>query len=331
MLSCELEVEDHFFSSVIDIKQESIFQRKPLHIYGQNTATSLLNLAMKFVTIDFETATADRDSACEVGLAFVEDGQVRETKSWLVKPPSYPYFDPFNISIHGIYPADVANQPTWAELWPEVRPLLEGQLVIAHNAGFDFSVLRRTLEAYQLPFPTLQYACSYIFSKKIWTGLPAYDLKSLCRFHGISLQHHRAASDAQACAELTLKTFSHAGITSSDDFAEKLLTSIGHLHADGYRPCVTRRIYPAKDPSLIKGDPTKHKPDSLFYGRSVVFTGTLSSMQRAVAQQVVADLGGINSNGVTKETAFLVVGQQDYRVVGEVGWSSKNGQCTKIS
>ena len=95
---------------------------------------------MNFIAIDFETATANRASTCEVGLAFVEDGPVRETKSWLVKPPSYPCFAPFNISIHGTHPADVANQPTWAKLWPQVRPLLKGQLVIVNNAGFDFSV-----------------------------------------------------------------------------------------------------------------------------------------------------------------------------------------------
>jgi DNA polymerase-3 subunit epsilon len=285
---------------------------------------------MKFVAIDFETATSDRDSACEVGLAFVENGQVVEAKSWLVKPPSYPHFDTFNISIHGIHPADVADKPTWAELWPELQPLLEGQLVIAHNAGFDFSVLRRTLEAYQLPFPTLQYACSYIFSKKAWTGLPAYDLRTLCNFHNIPLQHHRAASDAQACAELALKTFAHIGITCQDDFAGKLQTSIGHLHASGYEPCLTKRIYTTKDLSLIKGDPAKHKPDNMFYGRRVVFTGALSSMQRSTAQQLIADLGGINSSGVTKDTDFLIVGQQDYRIVGDDGMSNKQEKAVKM-
>jgi DNA polymerase-3 subunit epsilon len=285
---------------------------------------------MKFIAIDFETATADRDSACEIGLAFVEDGRVTGTKSWLIKPPSYPYFDSFNISIHGIHPADVANQPTWAELWPELQPLLEGQLLVAHNAGFDFSVLRRTLESYELPFPSLRYICSYIFSKKVWTGLPAYDLHTLCKFHGIPLRHHRAASDAQACAQLALKTFAHAGVTCQEDFAEKLLTNIGQLRPDGYDPCITRRVYASKDLSLIKGDPAKHKPDSLFYGRSVVFTGTLSSMQRAIAQQLVADIGGINSGGVTKETSFLVVGQQDYRIVGDDGMSGKQEKAIKM-
>lgn len=41
---------------------------------------------MDFITIDFETATSQRDSPCEIGLTFFESGQIIETKSWLIKP-----------------------------------------------------------------------------------------------------------------------------------------------------------------------------------------------------------------------------------------------------
>lgn len=46
-------------------------------------------------------------------------------------------------------------------------------------------------------------------------------------------------------------------------------------------------------------------------------------MVRAEAQQKIADIGGILGNTVTKETDFLIVGQQDYRIVGDDGMSSK--------
>ena len=120
---------------------------------------------MEFITIDFETATAQRDSPCEIGLTFVSGGQIVDTKSWLIKP-MYDEFDYFNILIHGIRPEHVADKPEFNELWKEIKPLVENKFLIAHNAGFDISVLRRTLEAYQLPLPTLNYSCSYIFSKK---------------------------------------------------------------------------------------------------------------------------------------------------------------------
>lgn len=284
---------------------------------------------MDFITIDFETANSQRNSPCEIGLTFVHDGQITETKSWLIKP-MYNKFDYFNISIHGIRPEHVADKPEFNELWTEIKPLIENKFLIAHNAGFDISVLRSTLETYQLQFPTLNYSCSYIFSKKVWQGLPAYDLKTLCKINNIDFIHHRAGADSKATAELTLKAFEVAGVSSFDDFPNKLKTSIGQLFEGGYKPSESKRIYKTKDLTKIVGNPAEHNPDSIFHGRTVVFTGALSSMVRADAQQTIADIGGIIGNSVTKDTDFLVVGQQDYRVVGDDGMSSKQEKAVKL-
>jgi DNA polymerase-3 subunit epsilon len=284
---------------------------------------------MEFITIDFETATAQRDSPCEIGLTFVKDGQITDTKSWLIKP-MYGEFDYFNTLIHGITPEHVANEPEFKEIWTEIKPLVEKKFLIAHNAGFDMSVLRKTLEAYQLPYPTLDYSCSYIFSKKVWQGLPAYDLKTLCKVNNIELKHHRAAADSKATAELALKAFEIAGVSSIEDFPVKLRTIVGRIYEGGYTPSETKQIRNASDLAKIVGDPAKHNPDSIFYGSTVVFTGTLSSMVRAEAQQTIANVGGINASTVTKDTDFLIVGQQDYRVVGDDGMSSKQEKAIKL-
>lgn len=283
---------------------------------------------MNFVTIDFETATAQRDSPCEIGLTFVENSRIVETKSWLIKPIYYPNFDFFNTLIHGIEPEHVRDKPEFNELWTELRPLIDGQFLIAHNAGFDLSVLRRTLDTYQLPYPNLSYSCSYIFSKKVWEGLPAYDLKTLCRTNNIALKQHRAGADSLATAELTLKAFDKAGVSCVEDFPDKLRTIVGRIYEGGYKPSETKQLY--RNPVAIVGDTTKHNPESIFYGKTVVFTGTLSSMVRAEAQQLVADIGGVLCGGVTAKTDYLVVGQQDFRVVGDDGMSSKQEKAVKL-
>jgi len=283
---------------------------------------------MNFITIDFETATAQRNSPCEIGLTFVENFEIKESKSWLIKPINNE-FDYFNIMIHGITPEDVENEPEFDEIWKEIKPLIENKFLIAHNAGFDISVLRKTLETYNIPFPDLEYSCSYIFSKQVWKNLPAYDLKTLCNHNEIKFKHHRAKSDSRATAELAIKAFRKSDVFSKDDFPEKLKTNIGKVFNGGYKPSQTKRIYKAEDLAKMVGDPTKHNKESIFYGKTVVFTGALSSMVRNEAQQIIADIGGVNLRGVTKSTDYLIVGQQDYRVVGEDGMSNKQETAIK--
>lgn len=39
---------------------------------------------INFIAIDFETATGKRASICEAGICVVRDGEIVETRSWLV-------------------------------------------------------------------------------------------------------------------------------------------------------------------------------------------------------------------------------------------------------
>lgn len=205
---------------------------------------------MDFITIDFETATSDADSACEIGLSFVKDNKVVDTRSWLIKPLCYPRFNYWNVKIHGIRPEDVSDALEFHQIWKEIEPLIEDQFLIAHNASFDFTVLRKTLDAYGLQYPRLQYACSVRFTRLIWTGLTHYNLKALCNMHNIQFRHHRAASDAQATAEMVLKAFHDAEINSLEDFSNKLKIIPAQLFPGGHQPPKTvkrsRRKYTPK-------------------------------------------------------------------------------------
>lgn len=133
---------------------------------------------MDFIALDFETATHERNSACELGICIVENSKIQSTKTWLIKPPSFPYFNKHNIAVHGIHPKDVANSPTFEEIWHEVEELLYHNLIIAHNASFDAGVLRGCLDYYGIFKPKANYLCSIQLSKKAWPGLKSYGLKT---------------------------------------------------------------------------------------------------------------------------------------------------------
>jgi DNA polymerase-3 subunit epsilon len=183
---------------------------------------------MDFIALDFETATSKRDSPCEIGLAIVRDGVVREVRNWLIKPLYWPHFSHWNIAVHGITPQDVAHAPEWPEVWEEVSALISGRTVVAHNAAFDMGVLAATLSTYSIPTPDFNYFCSVKLARKAWPGFPKYGLKALCQEHSITLQrHHRAGDDAQAAAEIVIKALAGYPRMNVADLVRALKVHIG--------------------------------------------------------------------------------------------------------
>ncbi|AZA57370.1 DNA polymerase III subunit epsilon [Chryseobacterium shandongense] len=184
---------------------------------------------MDFCAIDFETATHERNSACELGVCIVQDSKIVETKTWLIKPPSFPYFNPFNVDVHGILPDHVKDAPTFDEIWYEVEEMMYGTLMIAHNAGFDAGVLRGCLNHYGMFTPKLSYLCSIQLAKKSWNYLPRYGLKHLAEYHQLSFNHHRAGDDAEVCAKISLLAFEKLFLSSNEEIADYLKLKIKKL------------------------------------------------------------------------------------------------------
>jgi DNA polymerase-3 subunit epsilon len=188
------------------------------------------------IAIDFETATEARASACSVGLAFIENGRVVRVEERLIRPPGN-LFSPFNTAIHGIRPQDVAFAPEFPEVMVEFLGDFEGAIMVAHNAAFDFSVLRASLDHYGMVYPEFAYLCSVKLAQRHWPDLGSHRLNVLAAHLGFAFQHHNAAEDARICAEACLAMASEAGATGLIDLATRLALNPGRLHRHGYDAC----------------------------------------------------------------------------------------------
>ncbi len=285
---------------------------------------------MNFISLDFETANSKRSSPCEIGITIVEDGKIKHVESSLIKPHTSHSFDYFNILIHGINEDSVEDAPEFNTVWETFKNYLEGNLVIAHNASFDLSVLRHTLDLYGLPYPNIKFICTYQLAKQVWKGLPSYSLGKLCEFKDIKNDFsHRAEFDSMACAQLAIKAFKELNINSEIEFETIFKTPLGILSDNLYKPLSFNANKP-RQKNIPLGDPTKHNQDSIFYGKKVLFTGTLSSMERFTAQKIIADIGGINSDSISKNTDFLIIGYQDAYKVGYGSKSSKEIKAAQL-
>ena len=161
---------------------------------------------MRYVAIDFETANSDKLSPCSVGLARMEDGLVLDSIHTLLKAPSS-YFDPFNISIHGIRPSDIVGAPTFDSVWDSLLLFIGDDLLIAHNAPFDLGILRAMLVYYQLPIAPLSYTCTVRISRKVWPHLNSHRLVDLSEYFGFEYRPHDALEDAINCGKVFYQAY----------------------------------------------------------------------------------------------------------------------------
>lgn len=287
---------------------------------------------INFVAIDLETANSFRGSICEIGIAIVEDGMVADTKSWLVRPKNNEY-DGFNIGIHGITPEMTLNAPSFKTIWREVLPYLENRVVVAHNTSFDMYAIKDALDESNIPLPTFDYYCSLRVARKSFPGLYSYSLPNICDAIGVQFDtHHRAESDAKGCAEIFIKCLQELKVTSPDDLQEKLFFRKGKFDGTEHIPQRQKDAYKYQGNILksIVADESKFDPDNYFYGKAVCFTGAFTFANRKALLQAIANIGGTPMDSVTKSTNVLVVGQQDYRVVGSDGMSGKQKKAITL-
>ena len=176
-----------------------------------------------FTAIDFETANSSSASACQVGLTRVRDGIVVERAEWLIKPPEgHARFDAFNVHLHGVTEEMTRTAASWADQLGHLRDFIAGDIVVAHNAGFDMGVVRAACQVTVQPTPKWRYLCSVQVSRKTYE-IPSHSLPFAAEAAGFAgFEHHRAVADAEACASIVIDAAQRAKAGDVPDLARKL-------------------------------------------------------------------------------------------------------------
>jgi DNA polymerase-3 subunit epsilon len=157
---------------------------------------------MNFLAIDFETANYYRNSACAVGLVKVNDNQIVKRTSFLIKPPQKWFVFTY---LHGVSWENVKNEPGFNVVWANLTEYFEGiDFIVAHNASFDRSVIKKCCEYYGIEIPQIPFVCTVHISRLLWNIYPT-NLANVCRHFNIPLKHHDALSDTEACAEIMIR------------------------------------------------------------------------------------------------------------------------------
>lgn len=171
----------------------------------------------RFAAIDFETADYGRDSACALAVVVGEAGSIVKKKYSLIRPPRRDFIFTY---VHGISWNDVCDAPFFNDVWPQFADLFDDvDFIAAHNASFDRAVLTTCCDKANVAAPAAKYLCSMKLARRQW-GLFPTKLSDVCTHFNIPLQHHDAASDALACAEIVLQAW-ETGVPSTAFMEDK--------------------------------------------------------------------------------------------------------------
>jgi len=296
---------------------------------SRNKGKSIIDFPHDYCVVDIETTglSPEWDSIIEIAAVKYSDGKIVDTFQSLLQPVPYEeeveddngeltgetrivYVDEFITKLTGITNEMLAGAPKSEEVLPLFDTFLGNTVIVGYNVNFDVNFLYDAFEQYLHKTLNNDFIDVMRIARRLHPELAHHRLTDMVDFFGVTNENaHRALSDCYAtetCYE-RLKFEAENKYGSLSDFCNAFLRS---------------RVKYVKAENIV-GDPSKIDPDNALYGKNIVFTGTLEKMTRAQAMQVVADLGGINQNNVTKKTNYLILGNNDYCTTIKDGKSNK--------
>ncbi|KIC19744.1 exonuclease [Leisingera sp. ANG-DT] len=259
--------------------------------------------------MDVETANSDTSSICQIGLALVSDQSLVQTVSFLIDPQTH--FDEFNVNLHGINPAAVSGQPDFSQVIQSLRAFLERHPLVQHSS-FDKRAIEGACRRYGLPNPKCHWHDSVTIARQAWPELKGnggHGLASLKTHLDLDFDHHDAAEDAKAAAQVVLLAEQKTG-----EYYEEL--------AKGHKRAKNKANY-------TKSVTLEGNQNGPLFGHVACFTGQMT-MTRTEAATRAAGAGITVKSSVSKKVTLLVVGDQDLTLLNGHEKSTKHRRADEL-
>jgi len=180
--------------------------------------TDLSAFPSKMVLLDCETTggRAYRDRLTEIALIEIEDGAVVDQWQTLINPECT--IPPWISRLTGIDNAMVAEAPTFEHIAASLFDRLQGKVLVAHNARFDYSFLKQSFQRCGITLSN-KTLCSVKLSRQLYPQYRSHGLDRIIERLEIKVaDRHRAMADTQvilAFMQHISENFDPAVISSS--------------------------------------------------------------------------------------------------------------------
>lgn len=277
---------------------------------------SILELPADFVVVDLETTglMPACDFILEFGAIRVRSGQAVAKFQTFAKSFEGQTVDEFITELTGITSEMIQNAPPISEALPAFLEFVGADIVVGHNVNFDINfIYDECMARTGKPFVN-NFVDTLRLSRRVHPEERHHRLADLADRYGIQATgSHRAVADC----ETTLECYR----IISGEITEKFGS------VEGLKKSYEKTKLKADS---ITGDASKADPSSPFYGKVCVVTGKLERFTRAEVMQLIADIGGVNADGVTKKTNYLILGNLDYAPLVKSGKSNKQKRAEQL-
>ncbi len=176
-----------------------------------------------YVLLDLETTGGNPLTSRITEIAAVRFEQGVEVKRWssLVNPDCRIPF--FIQKLTGISDALVEDAPSFERVSDELLALLDGAVLVAHNARFDHGFLLHEFARVGVSL-NVKTLCSVRLSRKLYPQHRSHSLDSIMQRHGLTtLSRHRAMGDVDLVQAFLAQAVQQLGLDVVSLHAAKLL------------------------------------------------------------------------------------------------------------
>ncbi|MFE4967540.1 DEDDh family exonuclease [Streptomyces sp. NPDC056660] len=273
-----------------------------------------------YAVVDVETTGLARDDRIISAAVYRLDerGEVEDHWYTLVNPER----DPGPVWIHGLTSEVLEGAPLFTDVAEEFAARLDGRVLVAHNAVFDWQMIAREYARAKSEPPVKQRLCTIALSKELGLPLPNHKLETLAAHFGVVQRRaHHALDDARVLAEAFRPSLraAAAGNVRLPLLECRPLTEwsetprVGQQASGGYgggyranswRPARKRPACPYPNPGRYEdGSPLRQ-------GMRVAFSGDTST-ERELLEDRAVEAGLHVSTSISRLTSLLVTNDPD--------------------
>ena len=159
-------------------------------------------LALIYAILDIETTGGkyNEEGITEIAIYRFDGHEVVDKFISLVNPERE--IQPFVVNLTGINAKMLRNAPKFYEVAKRIVEITEDCIIVAHNAEFDYRILRTEFKRLGFPFKR-KSLCTVELAQKLMPEQESFSLGKLTRALGIPVSdRHRANGDAMATVKL---------------------------------------------------------------------------------------------------------------------------------